>query len=42
MSSPTNRQLIEDRSCNRLKGDKTAEELAEQTGPRTFVTSRTW
>jgi 5-methylcytosine-specific restriction endonuclease McrA len=26
------------RSCNRAKSDK----LAEETGPRTFVTSRSW
>lgn len=33
------------RECNRLKADKTTEELqaqAEQAGPRTFVTHRTW
>lgn len=33
------------RHCNRLKSDKTDQELAagrESTGPRTFVTDRTW
>lgn len=33
------------RHCNRLKADKTAEELAElaaAAGPRTFVTARQW
>jgi 5-methylcytosine-specific restriction endonuclease McrA len=30
------------RHCNRLKADQTAEEIAQQSGPRTFVTTRTW
>lgn len=38
MSSLTNKRLIEDRGCNRTKWDR----LAEETGPRVFVTHRTW
>lgn len=30
------------RDCNRRKADRTAEEMAQQSGPRTYVTSRTW
>ncbi|WP_280473286.1 HNH endonuclease signature motif containing protein [Nocardia asiatica] len=30
------------RQCNRLKADRTAEQMAQQTGPRMYVTSRTW
>ena len=30
------------RHCNRMKSDKTAEALANQSGPRSYVTWRTW
>lgn len=30
------------RDCNRTKGDKLIDEIAAETGPRRFVTDRTW
>lgn len=30
------------RDCNRTKSNKTAEEIAAEHAPRTFVTERTW
>lgn len=30
------------RHCNRVKSDKMPDEVAAMSGPRTFVTSRTW
>jgi 5-methylcytosine-specific restriction endonuclease McrA len=30
------------RHCNRVKSDKTAEEMPATAGPRIYITSRTW